>query len=223
MRARLHTNSSVLLNKLTAAAESLRRVSGVQQPDVATSLYRFVAQQGLERTESSVVSRQGQVRIVSHEGQFELFESNQAVGMNKPEGQLVPEVKALVSDVFVQPGNGLPGILAVLAALLTAGHFALRLAQVGLPLPEPAGVINRRPIRQGQQAQEAHVTANRGQAVQQKRLQGVRALKLQEYVPARRLALDHDVLDLCAVGQEAMHLDLETAHILHDEDEAVSA
>ena len=55
----MHTNTQVLLNKLTAAAASLRRVGGVDKREVATSLYRFVAQQRLERAESSVVRRQG--------------------------------------------------------------------------------------------------------------------------------------------------------------------
>src|SRR4051794_3576562 len=104
----MYANTQVFLDKLTAPAASLRRVSGVDKRDVATSLYRFVAQQRLERTESSIVCRQGQVKVVRHKRQVELFEGNQPVGIHQPEGEFMPEVAALVGNVLMQLGDNQP-------------------------------------------------------------------------------------------------------------------
>src|SRR5258708_450229 len=99
----MNAHRQVFLDNLTAATAHLRGVGGVHKRNVTTSIYRFVAQQRLERTESSIVSGQGQVQIVGHERQGERFESNQAKGTRQPKGQFVPEVAALVGDMFMQP------------------------------------------------------------------------------------------------------------------------
>src|SRR5258706_13771157 len=101
----MHTNAQVFFDKRTTATTGLRGVRGGYKRDVTPSLYCFVAQQRLECAESSVMSRQGQVRIAQHEIEVELFQSNQAVGMHQPVRQLVPEVFADISDVLMQFGN----------------------------------------------------------------------------------------------------------------------
>src|SRR5258708_18751509 len=101
----MHTNAQVFCDKPTGTTTGLRGVRGGYKHDVTTSLYRFVAQQRLECAESSVMSRQGQVRIAQHEIEIELFQSNQAVGVYKPVRELVPDIFADVSDVFMQFGN----------------------------------------------------------------------------------------------------------------------
>src|SRR5689334_22357161 len=98
----MHTDTQGFFDNPTASTTGLRGVGGVHKRNVATSIYRFVAQQRLERAESSIVSRQGQVSIASHKGQVEVFECNQAVGMHQPMSQLVPEIAALVGNMLMQ-------------------------------------------------------------------------------------------------------------------------
>src|SRR5260221_608202 len=134
MRAGMPTNRQVFLYNLTTAIASLRRVSGVDKRDMATSIYRFVAQQRLERTESSVESRQGQVTIANHECQVKFFQGYQAVCVDQPVGEFVPEVTALICDVFVMFCDNIAGLFAVLTTFLGSAQAALRAAQLRLLL-----------------------------------------------------------------------------------------
>lgn len=88
----MHTNGQVFLDNRTAPTARLRGVPGIHKHDCATSIYRFVAKQRLKSTQSSVVSRKRQMQVAGHEGQVELFEGNQAVGVSQPVGELVPEI-----------------------------------------------------------------------------------------------------------------------------------
>src|SRR5260221_11404426 len=121
----MHTKAQTFFDNRTAATTGLRSVRSVHKRDVANSIYRFVAQQRLECAESSVGSRQGQVRIGQHKIEVEIFESNQAVGIRQPESELVPEVFANVGDVFMQSSNDLALILAPIAALDGPTEFTL--------------------------------------------------------------------------------------------------
>src|SRR5260221_4792782 len=113
----MDTKAQTFFDNRTAATTGLRSVRSVHKRDVATSIYRFVAQQRLECAESSVVRRQGQVRIAQHKIEVEIFEGNQAVGIRQPVSEFVPEVFTDVSDVFMQFGNQQPFVFATIAAL----------------------------------------------------------------------------------------------------------
>ncbi len=68
----------------TATAAALRRMGRVHKCDMTTSISRFVAQQRLEQAKSRIVRRQGQVRMVGHESQVQVFQDNQGVGADQP-------------------------------------------------------------------------------------------------------------------------------------------
>lgn len=63
-------NTQVFLDNRTTAAARLRGVLGVHKNHGATNIHRFVAQEFLEGTKPSVVSRQAQVTIARHERQI---------------------------------------------------------------------------------------------------------------------------------------------------------
>src|SRR5258708_11770725 len=106
------------------------------------------------------MSRQGQVRIAQHEIEGELFQSNQAVGVYKPVRELVPEIFADVSDVFMQFGNQQPFVFAPMAALDGATKTALRPAEFSQCAAQPAGIVNQRAVRERQQADRKSTRLN---------------------------------------------------------------
>src|SRR5258708_7243976 len=140
----MKANTQVFFDNLTAATTGLRRVGGVHQGYVTTSLYRFVGQQLLKHTERSVVSRQRQVMIAQHKAEVEVFENNQAVVMHQPVGNLVPEVAANAGNVFMQFGDQQTLIFAPIAAFDGTTEFALSAAQVGQVVAQPARIVDER-------------------------------------------------------------------------------
>src|SRR5579859_286688 len=212
----------VFLDQNTTATAHLRGVGSLHKHEERTSIYRFVRQQCLEGSQSRIVRGQRQVGIVSHEGQFEVFQGNQAVMLDQPGGEFVPEISANASNMFVQTGYDLALVLAPEAALLGTRQATLRPAQFGQRLPQPTRVVNEGAIREGQQAQQAHVDTHVGLAVEQ----GERQLALRQFqhevdVPSAGLALENDVLDDGPIGHFTVQLDLDVADVLHVQDEAV--
>src|SRR5260221_4259682 len=215
----MHTNAQVFFDKRTTATTGLRGVRGGYKRDVTTSLYRFVAQQRLECAESSVMSRQGQVRIAQHKIEVEIFESNQAVGIRQPVSEFVQEVFADISDVFMQFGNQQPFVFATIAARDGATKTPLRPAEFSQWAAQPAGIVNQRAVREGQQAQQAHIAAHTRQTVWFHF--NIGHFQHQIGVPTRRFTLNNDMFDLGFVRQEAVQLNLDTAYILHSQRKAI--
>src|SRR5260221_742247 len=217
----MDTKAQTFFDNRTAATTGLRSVRSVHKRDVANSIYRFVAQQRLECAESSVVSRQGQVRMGKHEIEVEIFESNQAVGIRQPVSELVPEVFANVGDVLMQSSSALAVILAPIAAFDCRTEFALCSAKFRQMLTQPTRVVDERTIRERQQPEQPHITANRRQTVRFHF--DVRHFQHQISVPTSCFALDNHMLDLRLVGQKAVQLDLDCAYILDVQHKAIKA
>jgi hypothetical protein len=83
-----------------------------------------------------------------HEIEVEVFERNQAIGVDQPMGDFVPEVTADIGDVFVQLGDQQALLIASTAALLRAGQPPLGAAQGGKAFSQPTGVVNQRAVGQ---------------------------------------------------------------------------
>ena len=98
----MHADTQTLSDKLATTAARLGSVRGVHERDMTTSIYRFVGQQRSEQSQSSIVSAEREVSVTQHEVEFELFQGNQAVGMNQPMREFVVEVAPGVGKVFVQ-------------------------------------------------------------------------------------------------------------------------
>src|SRR5882724_10938963 len=156
----MHADIQALGNKLTTTAARLRGVCGVHERDMTTSIYRFVSQHHSEHSETSIVSRQRQGSIAQHEIKVGVFKGDQTVGVSKPKGELVIKVTADVGNVFVQLGDQQALILAPIGTTSSATKAALRSAQFGKPFSQPVGIVNQRAVRQAEQSQQAHVSAN---------------------------------------------------------------
>src|SRR5258708_24183320 len=143
----MHANAQVFFDHLTTTAASLRSVRGVHKRDMTTSMYRFVAQQRLECTQASIVSRQRQVTIAQHKAEIEVFQNNQAVGVYQPEGEPVPEVAADVGDMLMQLGNQQTLVFAAITAFDSSAEFTLRPAQFSQMVAQPARIVDERTIR----------------------------------------------------------------------------
>ena len=191
----MHADIQALGNKLTTTAARLRGVCGVHERDMTTSIYRFVSQQRLEHSQPSIVRAERQVRIAQHEIEVEVFECDQAIGVNEPKGELVIKVTADVGNVFVQLGDQQALILAPIGTTSSATKAALRSAQFGKACSQPAGIVNQRAVRQAEQSQQAHIRANRRTAIGVSG-QRVGQVKHQGDIPAARFVLEHAMLDL---------------------------
>src|SRR5581483_4387880 len=145
---------------------------------MTTSAFSLVVKQLAEQAQPCIVRGQGEVCVAEHKVEREVFQDNQAVVVHQPVRQLVPEVPANVGNVFVQASNDLPLVLPVLTALQGTGQAALRPTQFVQRVPQPARVVDQCAIRERQQAQEAHVRTDSGQAIRFDR-QGIRTVKLQ--------------------------------------------
>ena len=146
-------------------------------------LYRFVSQKDLECTQSGAVSRQGQMRIACHEREIELFKHNQTEVMNQPSGQLMPEITALIGDMFVAHGDNMTRFSSSLAPFNPSRKPALRLSQVGSSGSKPARIIDLRTITKRQQPHQAHIAADFWQTIWISD-RWIGAFTLKQHIPA---------------------------------------
>src|ERR1043166_5568282 len=218
----MNANAQVFVHNGTAATARLRGVGRIDRDYQTTSIYRFVVQQLSEQAQTRVMCRQGQVFILEHKLEREIFECNQAIRVDQPGGELVPKILALIGNMFVQLGDYQGRLFTTLTTFLATAQALLGLFEVVKGLPEPTRVINLGPIRQRQQAQQPHIAAHGRQSVRARQGQLLgRRVQLQVHIPACRPALENDVLDLTPARQEAMQLDLELAHVLHFQNVAI--
>jgi len=90
--------------------------------------------------------------VLREEVEGQTFNRNQTVRIGHVSGGLMPEVPALVRNPLMQFCN-LPGRFpSPFAPLLAPGKPTLGNAQLAEAPPHPARVINRRAVRQGQEA-----------------------------------------------------------------------
>lgn len=155
---------------------------------------------------------EGEVVIGRHEGEREVFEGNQRVGVDQLACELVPEVAALIGDALMQSGNLRSSFPAARAALLSAGQAALRNTQLREAPAQPARVFDQRPVAERQQAAQPHVDANRRAGMRGHNRIG--QVEHQADVPLAVAPLEDDMLDRRVVGDRAMILDFDFTHVL---------
>ncbi len=92
----------------------------------------------------------GQTVIADHPGDVQGFKANMAESSHNLARCLVQEIFALISHLFVLPGQGQPCFSPVFTALLAAAELPLQPFEFFLGFPQVVGVFNHRPaIRQG--------------------------------------------------------------------------
>src|SRR5579859_3303102 len=121
----MRTLRQVFLDHSTTATAHLRGVGSLHKHEERTSIYRFVRQQCLEESQPRIVSGQRQVGIVSHESKFEVFQGDQAIALDQPGGEFVPEIPSDAGNMFVQTGLDLALVLTPETAFLGTRKAAL--------------------------------------------------------------------------------------------------
>jgi len=216
----MYANAQILLDDHTTPGARLRGVGRVHGHDLRTGAFSLVRKQLLELCQPRVMRAEGEVVIGRHEGEREVFEGNQRVGVGQLARELVPEVAALIGDALMQPGNLRGGFSAAGAAPLPASKAALGNTQLGKALAQPARVLNQRSVAERQQVAQSHVNPNRRAGVFQDYRVG--QVEHQAGVPAMRPALDDHVLNRRVIRQWAVIFDLDLTHVLDVEHHALA-
>src|SRR5690606_23068519 len=220
VRTHMYANAQILLDDHATRRARLRGVGRLHGHDLRTSFFRFVRKQVLEFCQPRVMRAEGEVVIGRHEGEREVFEGNQRVGVGQLARELVPEVAALIGEALMQPGDLRGGFAAARAALLSAGQAALRDTQLRQAPAQPARVFDQGPVAERQQVAQSHGNPDHWAAML--RHDRVGQVKHQAGVPAMRPALDDHMLNRRVVRQRAVILNLDLAHVLDVEHHALA-
>ena len=197
----------------TAARTRLGGILSVYGYHLATSIFRFVVEQLPKQSKTRIVRREAQVLVVRHKGKGEIFEAKGAVSLDEESRQLVPEIKALLTNLLVALGHLKSRFAAAVTAPLTTSKATLSDPQLAKGLPQPARVVHPRAVAQGQQTFKADVDTDGGTTV----LNGLRAGKFHQEtdVAPTETLLDHNVAQLGFFRQGAVVLNLDVTDILH--------
>lgn len=208
----MYPHAQIFSYNLAATRAPLRCVLRRHGHHLRASLFRFALQQLPEHPQSSVVSAQGDMMIVYHKAKVQVLNRDQSVGGGKLASCFVPEVHPLVLDMFVLFGDLKSSLMFTTGTLLAASHPALLAAQVSERFTQPAGVLDQRPVREGQQAVQPHIDTDLGCFT----LDNLRVWKLdlEADVPPPDGALDNDVLNLGVIRDRAVVLDLDLPDVL---------
>jgi hypothetical protein len=121
----VQTNAPVFPNGMPASPARLARVAGIDRHDRDPGHDGLVVQQRAERPQANVVSSQGEMTVLEHKFERQIFKNDCAVGIYQFPGRLVPPVPALIGDPFVQAGDFLNGFVPVIAILIFVGDRTL--------------------------------------------------------------------------------------------------
>jgi len=220
VRTYMYANAQILLDDYTTPGARLRGVGRVHGHDLRTGAFSLVRKQLLELCQPCVMRAEGEVVIGRHEGEREVFEGNQRVGVGQLARELVPEVAAPIGDALMQSGNLRGGFAAAGAAPLPASKAALGNTQLGKALAQPARVFDQRPVAERQQVAQSHVNPDHWTAML--RHDRVGQVEHQAGVPAMRPALDDHMLNRGGVRQRAVILNLDLARVLDVEHHALA-
>ena len=192
-----------------SAYASLRRSTGVDFHQHATSFRRFVRELLGERRPSGVIHGLGQ-HSTSQAFYVQLFNHNQPEHCNQRPGHLMREIRSLIAYVSVSALQLSNGFLSVITAPPATGDLALRPAQRGLGLFVTSRIFDLGSVRERGKGCQSNVKAS----LVSRRLQGLGlAFNAEDGVPLSGLALDHYGFDIAF--DWPMQLQLNLSHALN--------
>ena len=208
------TNLDAFRDNHTTPCAGLTCVLGIHGNDLRTSFFDFVRKELSEHAQTRIMCREGKI-TACHKRQVQIFNNNCAVGVNEFGRGLVPEVFALIGDMFVKLCNLLDGLAPSGAKLLLAGKLAIQDSLSFQRVAQPTGIVKPFAITQGGKAKHTNVKPN-GLTCVRFRLR-VGELNLKVSVPIADVLFDDDLLDNDIVGQRTVQAHLDIADVLNVE------
>ncbi len=129
-----------LLNDLAAVGAPLTRKVRRYLDNSRSSFFRFEREDILERGPARVGDGFGEVAVLEHVGNPQVFDGDKGVGVNVPTRNLVRVVLALAGDLEVLLRRLFRSFTASVGALLAAGRLALHPSEPLLGCPKAARV-----------------------------------------------------------------------------------
>src|SRR5690348_12020946 len=137
-------------NAGSAARTDLSRASGIDPDSPFTSLFRFVNDLPEQDSPSRVEDRLRKIGA-SHPLDLELLEADQLVGRHQPFRDVMTKVTASAGDALVTADHGLTRLAPIARPPFLVRQLALDLSQLLLRFFQPARIVDRLPIRQGEE------------------------------------------------------------------------
>ena len=209
----MNAHTQTFSNDLPAPAAHLAGMLGIDLDYLATSFFRFVAEQVKEDSQASVVCGLCKRAVASDEGERQVLNCDGTVCIDKRPGCLVPKVPALIGDVFFVPGDLLDGFAPAGTIAFLPGKFAIEPAPFGKRTFRPAGIVDQGAITEGEQTANAYVDAHGRAGVHWYRY--VRHLQHQTGVPLASIAFDNHLLNGGPVRNIPVQLDFNLPYVLH--------
>ena len=156
----MNTNRQVFWNNPPTTTAYLGGVGRVHGDHLNTGAFSLVFKHLPEQSKSCIMRGQGQVSVSVHETQGEVFNRDQVVLGHKPGADLMQIIRPLMGDPFMQTGDLVIGFSLAAAAIDLPGGMSLEAPQFGQAFPQPAGVLDQFPSREGRQALQTHIDTN---------------------------------------------------------------
>ena len=206
------TNAQILLDDPSAARTSLTGVPGTDCHNPDPGLDSLVVEQCAEHPQANVMSGAGERTVLKHEIERQIFHNDGAIAFNQFTGCLVPPVKTLIGNLFMQAREFLNGFAPVLSAFFLAGYRTLQHSQFAERGLQVFGTIQSRSVRKRKCMRDPQVQPNR-------RVGGLfywlfGQLNLKQNIPAGRLVQDHDVFEF-VFWQFSMPANVDQPHVLN--------
>ena len=147
-------------HKLSAGITRSRCVGGVDEHDFTASVCSFACEVCCERAPSGIENALGQVVILDHVANTEIFNRYMLVGGKQSMAQLVEEITALIGNPLMLPLQGNNRLALIGSAFLPPSDTALRHTQVFLGYPVPGRMLHMLPIAGRDERRKPHINAD---------------------------------------------------------------
>ena len=199
----MNSSSQRFRNTLTASTAFDARAAWVFLNLFAASFCALVRQEIKEHTQRGIMSRQGKF-ATQHERKVQVFSVNDAVIVGKLPGCFVPEVLALIGDLFVKFGDSVGCFTPVGTAFLLSRESPVEDAQFLEVVSEPTWIVELNPITQGQQRTDTDIDTNVSSGVAW--WLNVWKMQLEVDGPLTEIALNNDLPEFCTLWNRAVQV-----------------
>jgi hypothetical protein len=124
------------------------------------SFYRFDFKPLSQVSPASVHDALGQVPVVNHVSDMQIFDGDHVVGCNQCARQLVQKIFPPVLRPLVLPLQQHHSLATAIATFLPTRYSPLNHAQLGLVRPIPLRVLYLVPVARGEQTRNTYVDSN---------------------------------------------------------------